>query len=152
MAAGVVRVIGVGNPDRGDDAIGPTVATELAARVQPEVEVVVCTADPSQLIDRWASADTVVLIDAVVDEAPPGDVRVFDAGTDPLPTDVATLSSHGMGIPGAVELARSLERLPERLFVVGVSAREFEGVGLSPEVEGAIERAVQAVMEVVGHA
>ena len=51
--ADTTRVIGVGNPDRGDDAIGPMVAARLAARVGPDLEIVVSTADPSRLIDRW---------------------------------------------------------------------------------------------------
>ncbi len=147
-----VRVVGVGNPSRGDDGIGPAVAAEVAIRVDSSVDVVVSTSDPHSLIERWGSADTVVLVDAMVHGGPPGTVTVFDAALGPLPADIESVSSHGMGIPAAVELARSLGRLPEHLVVVGVAGREFEGIGMTREVRGAVEDAVRAVMEVVEHA
>ncbi len=151
MADGV-RVVGVGNPSRGDDGVGPTVAAEVAARLDPAIDVVVSTADPSRLIERWGSAGTVVLIDAMVEDVAPGTVMVFDASVDPLPTDLESISSHGMGIPATVELARSLGRLPEHLVVVGVTGQDFEGTELTSEVAGAVEDAVRAVMEVVENA
>lgn len=147
-----VRVVGVGNPSRGDDGVGPAVAAEVAARLDPAIDVVVSTADPSRLIERWGSAGTVVLIDAMVDDVAPGTVAVFDASVDPLPIDLESISSHGMGIPATVELARSLGRLPEHLVVVGVAGQDFEGTELTSEVAGAVEEAVRAVMEVVENA
>ena len=147
-----VRVVGVGNPGRGDDGVGPAVAAEVAARLDPAIDVVVSTADPSRLIERWGSAGTVVLIDAMVDDVTPGTVMVFDASVDPLPADLESISSHGMGIPATVELARSLGRLPEHLVVVGVAGQDFEGTELTSEVAGAVEDAVRAVMEVVENA
>ena len=147
-----IRVIGVGNSDRGDDAIGPMVAAAVADQDPVGVEVVVAEADPSQLIESWDADDTVVLIDAVLDRSEPGTVAVFDAAAHPVPADPTSLSSHGLGIPGTVELARALGRMPERLMVVGVTGQVFDGVGLSPPVERAIPDAVDAVMEVVDHA
>lgn len=151
MSSGV-RVIGVGNPNRGDDGIGPAVAAAVAGMVDPEVDVIVSTADPSRLIERWESAESVVLVDAMADRAAPGRIAVFDATDEPLPSDFDAISSHGFGVPAAVELARSLGRLPNRLVVVGIAGSEFEGSGLSPMVEAVITDAVQVVMEVVGHA
>lgn len=151
MADGV-RVVGVGNASRGDDAVGPAVAAEVAVRVDPDIEVVVSSTDPSRLIDRFGSAELVVLIDAMAGHPRPGAVEVFDAGEEPLPTSLDTTSSHGTGVSAAVELARALGRLPNRLMVVGVAGSRFEGVGLTHEVEYAVEDAVQAVLEVVADA
>ena len=146
------RVIGVGNPDRGDDAIGPLVAARLSARAAPDLEIVIATADPSRLIDRWLGADTVVIVDAVVDDVDPGTVAVYDASDTPLPTDAGAVSSHGFGVQGAIELARSLGRMPEHLYVVGVVGHQFDDRGLSREVEQAVDLAVDTVMEVVARA
>lgn len=150
--ADTTRVIGVGNPDRGDDAIGPLVAARLSARADPGLEIVIATADPSRLIERWAGAETVVIVDAVVDDVDPGTIAVYDAGEESLPADAGSVSSHGFGVQGAIELARSLDRMPAHLFVVGVAGRRFDGLGLSPEVEEAVDRAVDTVMEVVSRA
>ncbi len=88
----------------------------------------------------------------MADCATPGRIAVFDATDEPLPSGFDAISSHGFGVPAAVELARSLGRLPKQLVVVGIAGSEFEGIGLSPVVEDAIADAVQAVMEVVEHA
>ena len=150
--ASEVRVIGIGNPDRGDDGIGLTVASEIAHQSSSAVDVLVSTADPSRLIERWGAADTVILVDAVIDGHEPGTVSVFDAAIEALPSDCESVSSHGMGVAAAVELARALGRLPEHLIVVGVTGSDFEGVGLTSSVESAVPRAVEVVMEVVSHA
>jgi hydrogenase maturation protease len=143
-----VRVIGVGNRDRGDDGIGPVVADRVAA-LAPD-GVVVATASPDQLIDVWGRAQVVVMVDAIRGEGPPGTVRVFTDGE--IPGATASVSSHGIGIPEAIDLAAALDRLPERLVVVGVTGEEFDGTGLSPPVERAVDEAVDAVMEVVADA
>jgi hydrogenase maturation protease len=144
-----VRVIGVGNTARGDDGVGPAVAAAVSASA-PGVDVTVSTADPSRLIERWGSAETVVLIDAMVGD--PGRIAMFDATDEPLPAGFDSISSHGFGVPAAVELARSLGRLPNHLVVIGVAGGDFEGAGLSPIVADAVEDAVQAVMEVLENA
>ncbi|MDF3143003.1 hydrogenase maturation protease, partial [Streptomyces sp. T21Q-yed] len=67
----------------------------------------------------------------------------LDAG---LLAQPATTSSHGLGLGEAVELARVLGLLPERLVVYAVEGAESElGTGLSPAVAGAVEPLVKAV-------
>jgi hydrogenase maturation protease len=144
-----VTVIGVGNTSRGDDGIGPAVAAAVARRANPTVDVRISTSDPSRLIERWGSAETVIIVDAMLDDSEPGTVAVFDATRDPLPAELDALSSHGMGVSATVELARAMGRLPHRLIVVGVSGDSFEGTGLTRSVEHAVEDAVQRVMEAI---
>lgn len=147
-----IRVIGVGNLDRGDDGIGPVVAAVVAAESPPDIDVVASIADPSRLIDRWDGADVVVIVDAVVDGRDPGTITVIDGIKDPIPADVAAVSSHGMGVGAAIELGRSLGRLPDQLVVVGVTAESFEGHGMTERVRGAVPLAVDIVLEVARNA
>lgn len=147
--AEAVRVIGVGNPDRGDDGVGPLVASLVA---KMGADAVISTADPSRLLDAWSGAARVVLVDAVVDGFPTGTVRRFDATHDAIPADGGAVSSHGMGVGAAIALGRSLGRLPDRLTLVGVSASDFERIGLSEPVQRAVAGAVDMVMEEVAHA
>lgn len=148
MASGVM-VIGVGNASRGDDGIGPAVAVAVARRANPTVDVRVSTSDPSRLIERWGSAETVIIVDAMVGDSEPGSVAVFDASLDPLPAELDALSSHGMGVSATVELARAMGRLPRRLLVVAVSGESFEGTGMTPPVEHAVDEALRRVMEAI---
>jgi hydrogenase maturation protease len=134
--AGVV-VIGVGNPNRGDDAAGLMAARLARARLARVggVEVVECHGDPVRLIDRWAGAAAVIIADAVRSGAPPGRVRRVDASNKPLPVIFRRASSHAFGVADAIELARATGALPRRVIVYGIEAGVFAvGTGPSPAV------------------
>jgi hydrogenase maturation protease len=134
-----VIVIGVGNSWRGDDAAGLEVARRVGG-VRHE-------GDCTRLLDEWDADDDVLLVDAVSSGAPAGTIHRFDAIHEPLPATLASSSTHAFGVPGAVELARALGRLPRRLRVVGIEGERWEaGAGLS----AAVARAVDALAAEVG--
>jgi len=146
-------VIGVGNPDRGDDAAGWIAAKRVADRCQGWVgggpgKVRVCQSagDPASLIDAWDGAEDVVVIDAVVTGGPVGTVCVVDLLRQPGFPVGRQVSSHGMGPAEAVALARSLDTLPASLTLVGIEAKSFTpGDGLSPGVLEGIEAALDLI-------
>ena len=136
-----LTVIGVGNRDRGDDAIGPVVAD----RVSDRWPTMVVEGDLSDLALRWPLDDHVVVIDATVTTSPPGTVRVVDV--DAIET-VRTVSTHGIGLGDGITLARHLERLPVRLTVIGVEAHRFDELApLSGPVAAAVDQVVQMLGE-----
>lgn len=148
-------VIGLGQPDRGDDAVGPEVARAVAARGLSGVEVVE-RADPLDLLDAWAGHDLVVLVDAVRSGAPAGTLHRVDAGAarDAVPARAWAASgrggTHAWGIGEVVGLARALGRLPGHLVVLGVEAEGFEhGAPLSAGVRDAVPDAAAAVLGVL---
>ena len=59
-----VLVVGIGNPDRGDDAVGPAVVQVLAERLPDDVLMRTRSGNMLALIDDWAGFDAVVCIDA----------------------------------------------------------------------------------------
>jgi hydrogenase maturation protease len=125
-------VIGVGNASRGDDGAG----VEAARRMGPRG--LVATA-PFHLIELWAEADDVVVVDAARSGQPPGTIHRFDVRSEELPVDVLGGSTHAIGVAEVVELARALDRLPARLTVYGIEAGvTSHGNVLSPEVEAAV--------------
>jgi len=75
-------VIGVGNRDRGDDAVGPVVADAVADRCGDAVESIVVEGDLADLALRWGDAQTVVVVDAMVGGAAPGTVVELDGLTE----------------------------------------------------------------------
>jgi hydrogenase maturation protease len=140
-----VRVICVGNRWRGDDGVGSAVAARLRAQ---GVDVDELAGEPAGLIDAWAGAECVIVVDAVSSGAEPGLVHRVDATAGPLPVEVFGASTHLLGLGEAVELARALGRLPERLVVLGVEGKSFAaGEELSPEVAAAVGDVVEAVQE-----
>jgi hydrogenase maturation protease len=141
-------VIGIGNAWRTDDAAGLAVTDALQASPPPGVEVLAREGEPTELIDVWAGAEAVWLVDAVSSGAPPGTVHRLDASSEPLPAALFRVSSHLVGLAEAIELARALGRLPPRVVVFGIEGAHFEaGEGLSPEVADAVERVAAALCE-----
>jgi hydrogenase maturation protease len=133
-------VIGIGNALRGDDGAGVAVAERLRG--------VACEAEPSRLIKAWEGADAAILVDTVLSGAPPGTVHRFDASTEPIPARELRSSTHAIGLAETIELARALGRLPQRVVVYGIEGASFEaGAPLTPEVEAAVGRLVDAIEE-----
>lgn len=137
-------VIGIGNPDRGDDAAGLAVARRVreataAAIARPDVTVVELTGDQLALLDAWDGEKQVYVIDAVWSGATPGTVFRFDAAR-PLGVRFAGRGTHTFSLADVVELARALGRLPARLTGYGIEGAAFGfGAGLSPPVAAAAE-------------
>lgn len=151
-------VIGLGSPDRGDDAVGWAVAAAVRDAVDawglPGVRVLTHE-DPTGLLDLWADADVVVVVDAVRSGAAPGTLLAVDAGAgagavaDRAWARTGRGGTHAFGLAAAVELARALHRLPERLVLVGVEGGRFDhGEPLSDAVAAAVPGAVRAVLDV----
>jgi hydrogenase maturation protease len=140
-------VIGIGNPDRGDDAIGRVVAARLRGRVPASVAVMETDGEATGLMARFGTAANAILVDASLSGAPPGTIRRFDAVRQTLPSGKLGLSTHGFGLAEAIELARALGCLPKTCVVYAVEGDSFEpGEPLSPEVEAAADDVVERVL------
>ncbi len=145
-AAGSV-VIGIGNPFRRDDGIGPAVAAGLAAHDLPGTRVLTCAAEPAALLDAWEGAALAVLIDAAAGGQPG---RVRTSSLEDL-AEAAPVSSHDLGLRQAYDLGRALGRAPESVVVVTVDVADTgHGQGLSPAVRAALPEALSAVLALVG--
>ena len=142
-----VLVVGIGNRSRGDDGIGPEVASRVARLGLPGVWVVVQD-EPLALVEHLSRHEEVVVVDATAPRGAPGSVQVLEVGSAPLRREPPAIGSHGLGVPEAVELARALGRLPHRLTLVGVEAQGFDvGAPLSEQVRDRLDDAVRAVLD-----
>jgi len=142
-------VIGIGNEFRRDDAVGLIAARCLRGRGVPAEEH---EGDPAALIERWARADGLILIDAVTSGAPPGTVHRLDVSDSPLNRELFKSSTHALGLADTVELSRTLGTLPARVLVFGVEVRDLSaGVGLSSEVERALPALLEELVTCMKH-
>jgi hydrogenase maturation protease len=124
-------VLGVGHPDRGDDAAGPLVASALATLDGVVARSV--SSDPSAILTEplWDTADRVVLIDTVRTGRRPGTVHRW-AGERLLEHLPATGGgTHDLGVATTLHLAAALDRLPDDLVIVGIEGSAF-GIGDPP--------------------
>lgn len=136
-------IIGLGNPDRGDDAAGLLVARGL---MEHGIEAIQHRGGTLDLIEIWQTADCALIVDAVLSGADPGTLHIWDARTAELRNDVFRSSTHALGLADAIELARALDRLPKNLTIYGIEAAHFVvGTLPSSQVLAGIERAFEYI-------
>ena len=147
--AGRALVIGIGNPQRGDDGVGLEVARLVGQQDLAGVRVTHCR-EPMRLLDELAAADVVVVVDAVSSGAPSGTIAVREVNDHPFPEWTGAGGTHAVGLGAVVELARALGRLPRRLVVVGVEADAFvTGTDVSACVRASVQQAADTVVTIV---
>jgi hydrogenase maturation protease len=147
-AADGTVVIGTGNPFRSDDGVGPMVAQLLRKRVPQSVVILERDGEATGLMSAWENCASVILIDAVFGGQNPGRVYRFDLKEQTLPPGLFRFSTHAFGLPEAVELARSLDRLPATALLYGIEGSNFRpGEGLTPEVRQSADRVVEFIID-----
>jgi hydrogenase maturation protease len=139
-------VIGVGNPDRGDDGAGRVVARRLRGRNDCAFDVRECSGEASALMEAWTGFDDVVLVDACHGAGAPGSIHRLS------PADVERLASvegrryestHGFGVSAAIALAHTLGTLPSALVIYAIEGgHDQDGNGLSEDVDHAVQELV----------
>ncbi|SDI35660.1 hydrogenase maturation protease [Paraburkholderia phenazinium] len=142
-----VLVVGMGNPDRGDDGIGTIVVRRLAGRLSGDVAVVERSGDVLSLIEDWAGFDALVLVDAVAPATARGRIHRLDLATEQLRRGMSFASSHALGVAETVELARTLALAPRDIVIYGVEGGSFVGGdSMAAEVEAVAEEVAQRVI------
>src|SRR5262249_20492012 len=125
------RIIGIGNPDRGDDAAGLLVARRL--KQAGMAEVVEMDGRIDALLEAFDGVEAAYVVDAAMFGGAEGAVLRLDAGQGALPVELDGYSTHGLGLAQGIELARALKRLPGRCVVFAIQAGSFaQGQDLSP--------------------
>jgi hydrogenase maturation protease len=143
-------VIGIGNEYRQDDGAGLLVARALNRLVPRSVQVLECTGASLELIDDWALADRVVLVDAVLSGAVPGTIYCIEVNDQPIPAYLFHYSTHDFNVSDSIELARLLGKLPRRLVVYGIEGKEYgQGTNVSEEVAEAIETVTSRILQYI---
>ena len=152
-----VLVVGAGNADRGDDAVGRVVVRRVSEVLAAQgelspagpVAVIEHQGEGTSLLEAWQDAGAVVVVDAAAPGAAPGAICRIDARAGPLPAALLR-STHAFGVAEAVELARAMGRLPRSLVVYAVEGLSFAaGAAMSPEVQAAAPEAAAQVLDEV---
>jgi hydrogenase maturation protease len=139
-----VLVLGVGNPDRGDDAAGRAVARAIRGALPAAVEVAEAEGEATAVLARLEGASAAYLVDACASGAAAGAVHRFDVSRAPLPQGAFGASTHGFGLHEAIELARVLGQLPARCVVYAIEGAGFEiGAPLSAMARAGVAEAVR---------
>jgi len=123
----MIRLIGYGNPGRGDDGLGPALAARMA-----DVAGLDVTTDYQLTVDHAlivADSAKVVFADALLRS---------DAGfvfTQITPSTAHDVTSHSLSPEAVLALCKTLYGRSPEAFVLGITGHEFGEVkeGLSPQ-------------------
>ncbi len=100
--------------------------------------------EPAALLDAWAGADAVLLIDAVRSGAEPGTVHRFDVTEEALPAELGGVSSHGLGVGRGGRAGARARAAARPAVLYGIEVSE---TGLGTRATPAVKRAVDEVAE-----
>ncbi len=147
-----VLILGLGNSLQGDDGAGGLAAQALQAADLPSgVEVMEAGTPGIGLLNLIEGRRRVILIDAADWGQTPGEVLRFSADQAQWAGATRPFSLHGAGVTEALALARALHwALPEMVVYAIQVERIGWGMGLSPRVQAALPRVLEAIKEEVG--
>jgi hydrogenase maturation protease len=140
-----VRVIGVGQRDRGDDSVGLDLAAHLRAEATDILDIVSGAAEAAALLAQLEGAPAAIVVDCVRGGGSPGTVLRLGPDIASWPPCRPT-SSHGNALADALALGGALGCLPPRLVVFGIVGEAF---GLGAPVSAAVRLAVPEVAALV---
>ncbi len=140
-----MRIICCGTRYRGDDGAGLIVAERLG---QVGVEVATSTGGATDLLEAMNGAQEVLVVDAVISGAPAGTIHEWRNGMAEFQRNSST--SHALGVPEGIALARVLGRLPARIHIYSIEAKTFEvGSEDSAEVRRAADDLAYRIADLV---
>lgn len=144
-------VIGVGNDYRGDDSAGLRVARLLRPLLPPAADVEEITSGGAAVMEAWSAYERVFLVDAVSSGSAPGTIFRFEPVLKAIPAKIFHHTTHDFSVAEAIELSRTLGRLPGELVVYGIEGRTFSaGAEISPVVEEAAQEVARRILQEIG--
>jgi hydrogenase maturation protease len=156
VTPGTIKVIGIGQSLRSDDAAGLAAVrlwneTYQQKANRPWVQIELAELPGIALLDLLQGALGAILVDAVCSESAPGTIHVLNENQ--LEAFMAgSASAHGWGVAETLALGRKLRvhTLPEILVLVGIEAGHLDmGGELSEAVTLALPKAAQTIEQQV---
>jgi hydrogenase maturation protease len=152
-----ILVAGIGNAWMKDDGFGGEVAKRLTERELP-LEAAVFdfgTGGLDLAYEVMRGYDALVLIDISRQGGEPGTLYVMEADEDDVEVgieDGQVLNPHGMDPQTVLRFVKTLGAWPGKVVVIACEPAVVEqmGIGLSDEVAGAVDRAVELVVSTIG--
>jgi len=143
-----VLVMGVGNILRRDDGFADAVLRRLEAETLPEdVELFDAGTSAIDLMEVFNGREKLIVLDAVRGGQPPGTLYRFspeevEAGVLPMN------SLHQVGLLETLKLGELVDCKPRQTVVIGAQPGDTSlGIGLTADVEAAVDRAVRLVLK-----
>lgn len=116
-------ILGLGNPLRGDDAVGLYLVEKLKERNILEVDFITLEERGLSLLDVISKYKKVIVVDAIfMEDKKIGEVVELEEGK----INLYTVGSHYLGIEDVIEISRKIMNgLPEKVQLLGIVVEDF---------------------------
>lgn len=142
-------ILGVGNLLLKDEGVGLHVIQALEKEVLPDSVTLMDGGTGGLHLISWLEGyEQIIMIDATLDDQPPGTVRLIHPqyATDYPPL----MSAHEIGLKDMIDVMILTDSLPEiHLLVISVANLGTVDTKLSPEVESAIPEVIRQVCHIL---
>ncbi len=145
-------ILGVGNILHADDGIGIKMLKYLDSQYQfpDEVDLVDGGTVGAQLDTSIVSRDWVIIIDALDVKGDPGEVKVLAGDTFINRPSSTKMSPHQVGFLDLIQLMKMEGTEPKEIDLIGIiPASTEDGFEMTPEVADAMDKAVEALIEML---
>ena len=157
-----ILVAGVGNVLRGDDGFGVAVAQSLIATNKYGDEVTVFEAGIAGIAlvqELMSGFDVLIIADTIHRGGQPGTLYVLEPQVPELDEKSANelhqslADAHYSDPSKVLILAKALDVLPDRVFLVGCEPADYDelGAALSPAVERAVQLALKQIEALIAY-
>ncbi len=145
-----ILILGIGNYLMGDEGVGVHVAKRLQKEnLPPDVDVLDGGTGGFHLLSYFEGYDTLILIDATLDNNPNGTIRLIKPRfAQDFPK---AMSTHDIGLKDMVSALQLMGKMPTiHLFVVSIESLQQQGIELTEEVENAIPSLIDQIKNLLG--
>ena len=130
-------MIGIGNPSRGDDALGPLLVERLEALSLQDTELLTDFQLQIEYVLDLAGREEVVFVDAAVSGAAPFDFKALEPEAD------ASFTTHALAPAALLAACTRLAGPAPKAYLLAIRGYEFElGAELSAGARRNLEAAV----------
>lgn len=142
----ILVVLGIGNPMRGDDAVGIEIVKLLKGKVPKNVKLLECQTVPENFIGeiKRFNPSHVLMIDAAHFEANPGEARLIP----PERISGIAFSTHNIPLYVLAEILRETIGAKVLLLAVQPKTTEF-GEEVTPEIKNAAKNIIKTLLDVL---
>jgi hydrogenase maturation protease len=150
--ADIIKIIGVGQSLRGDDAVGLEVVrlwreTYHRECTHPNLQIELIELPGIDLLNVLDGSGLAIIVDATHGSSKPGTVYKLSE-TDLVSFSGGSRSAHGWGVAETLSLGRQLmpTKMPHKLILIGIEAGQLTlGGTLSSEVQDALPEAARLI-------
>ncbi len=142
----MIKIIGLGNALRGDDAIGPEIIEILEAMGENDAwQLIDAGADAFTVLEHLLGDTPVLLIDCADMKIAPGGVKMFTVEEASLAEISKHVSLHGFGFAEVYRMARQLGQCAP-CKIIGVQPRE---VAFDRELSLEVKKAIPEILNLI---